>query len=193
MKKFYLIHGFESCPNRGFFPWLMGMLFKEAKAFALSLEMPSPATPIASQWVEKIAQELGDPNLDKYLVGHSLGVPAILRYLETLPEDSKIGGVFLVAGFINKLDESDGNSDFRKVDNFVEKPFDFEHIKKVCNKFYVIHGENDPVVPIMFAKILTEKLNIKPVIINGAEHFYSSRIFELPELLDIILKEIKDK
>jgi predicted alpha/beta hydrolase family esterase len=191
MKKFYLIHGFESLPNRGFFPWLMHNLFTKMKACATALEMPNPEDPIVSEWVEKIRSEVKKPNLEKYLVGHSLGVPAILRYLETIPEGEKIGAVFLVAGFMDKLDESEKEPTIRKIDNFVTGPFNFEHIKKVCGKFFVIHGDNDTVVPIFMAQKLAKELEISPLIIKGAGHFQSSKVFELPELLDLTLKEIK--
>ena len=191
MKKFYLIHGFESLPNRGFMPWLMHNIFIKMKASAVSLEMPNPENPIASEWVEKIKNEVGEPSLEKYLVGHSLGVPAILRYLETIPEDKKIGGVFLVAGFIDKLEQSEKESSIRKIDNFLEEPFNFEHIKKVCDRFFMIHGDNDTTVPISMAQKLGEKLEIEPLVVKGAGHFQSSKIFELPELLELILKEVK--
>src|ERR1035437_9151304 len=105
MNKFYLIHGFEAWPNGGWRPWLMRELYK-VKIFAMALEMPNPKAPKMTEWVEKIKEEVGEPNLDKYLVGHSLGVPAILRYLESLPEGSKIDGAFLVSGPIEKLEVS---------------------------------------------------------------------------------------
>jgi len=191
MKKFYLIHGFEGMPNGGFFPWLMSELFKKSNSFAVALEMPNPQDPVVSEWVGKIKDEVGEPTLYKYLIGHSLGVPAVLRYLEMLEDNQKIGAVFLVAGFTNKLEESDSSSNIRKIDNFLEKPFNFEHIKKVCNKFYLIHGDQDTLVPVSNAKLLGEKLGVVPLIIKGAGHFKTSMVFELPELLDIILKEIK--
>src|SRR3990167_7996265 len=131
MKKFYLIHGFESMPNRGFLPWLMSQLFQRARYFAVALEMPNPEKPKVVEWIQKITQELGEPNWNKYLIGHSLGVPAILRYLESLPEKSKIGGVFLVAGFADKINDSVVSLVVHsRISSFIEKPFDFKHIKK---------------------------------------------------------------
>lgn len=191
MKKFYLIHGFESLPNRGFLPWLMSELFKKTQSFAVALEMPNPDFPVVSDWVKKIKKKIKKPNENVYLVGHSLGVSTILRYLETLKRNQKIGGVFLVSGFIDKLDNSNSNSNLRKIDNFFEKPFNFENIKKVCNKFYLIHGDQDTVVPISNAEFLGKKLGVTPLIIKGSRHFPSSKVFELPELLEIILKETK--
>lgn len=192
MKKVYLIHGFESWPNRGFLPWLMSELFKRAKIFAVSLEMPCPELPLVGEWVKKINEEIKEPDQNKYLVGHSLGVPAILRYLESLQVGEKIGAVFLVAGFSNPLnvDHPDSDSDFRKFDNFFEKPFNFEYIKERCGKFYIIHGDKDHIVPINEAEILNKELGAQLLILEGAGHFQSSKVFELPELLELILKEV---
>lgn len=190
MKKVFIVHGFESLPNRGFYPWLMSEIFKKSKNFAVSLEMPNPNFPVCSEWISKINNEVVNPNQNTYLVGHSLGVPAILRYLETLHEGQKIGGVFLVAGFVSKLDQPDPDSNIRKIDNFLEKPFDFNHIKKVCDVFHIIHGSDDNVVPISNAEFLAEQLDTTVFVIKGAGHFPSSKVFEIPELLEIILKEL---
>ncbi len=38
---------------------------------------------------------IGNPDNETYLVGHSLGSPTILRYLESLQDDQMIGGGLL--------------------------------------------------------------------------------------------------
>ena len=191
MKKFYLIHGFEAMPNGGWRPWLMRQLYK-VKVFALALEMPNPWAPIMTDWVSKIKQEVGKINEDKYLVGHSLGVPAILRYLESVPEDKKFGGAFLVSGPFEKLDIENKSSRIRPIDNFFETSFNFEHIKKVCSNFYTIHRDNDPAVPFSHAEIFSKELNA-PItkILNGGHLGDHDGFPELPQLLDLILENIK--
>ena len=188
MKKFYLIHGFEGFPNGGWRPWLMGELFKN-KCFAVSLSMPNPKVPVVSEWINKIQEEIGEINEEKYLVGHSLGVPAILRYLETIPEGEKIGGCFLVSGVFEKI-----NTDLISlIDNFLEKPFDFDHIKKVCDKFYIIHNIFDDHVPFSHAESFSNELNVPITKIERENDGHLGDIpycDELPELLDLILKNI---
>lgn len=66
--------------------------------YACALSMPNPEEPICFEWVEEIARHVErNKNDEIYLVGHSLGVPAILRYLEK-PESQTIAGSILVSG-----------------------------------------------------------------------------------------------
>lgn len=184
MKKIYLIHGFNGYPNGGWRPWLMRELYK-AKTFAVALEMPKPKAPIKDEWVAKIKEEVGEVVPDKYLVGHSLGVPAILRFLETLNEGEKIAGAFLVSGPVD-------NVNIKEISNFFETPFNFEHIKKVCDKFYIIHGDADSVVPFSNAEKLSKELNAPIIKVVGADHLGDSDgVYELPQLLEIILTEVR--
>ncbi|MBI4599005.1 alpha/beta hydrolase, partial [Candidatus Uhrbacteria bacterium] len=82
MKKVFIIHGFEGSPNGGWRPWLMAELEKQ-EIYACALSMPMPENPVCDEWVGEISRHIERNSDDKiYLVGHSLGVPAILRYLE---------------------------------------------------------------------------------------------------------------
>src|SRR3989344_3710325 len=105
MPKIFIIHGFEGSPNGGWRPWLMAKLEKKG-IYACALSMPSPEKPICKEWIAEIARHVernpstssGQAKKDKtYLVGHSLGVPAILRYLES-KSARKIAGAVLVSG-----------------------------------------------------------------------------------------------
>jgi hypothetical protein len=125
MKKVFIVHGFNGEPNGGWRPWLMGELAKK-EIYACALPMPSPESPIKEEWVRTISESIKNPNEEIFLVGHSLGVPAILRYLETLKEDQRINGAFLVSGPLNIIPK-DG---YQNVNKFLDTPFDFEYIKK---------------------------------------------------------------
>ena len=97
MKKVFIVHGFEGSPNGGWRPWLMGELEKH-DIYACALSMPSPENPRLSEWTEEIKRHV-DRNAkdDIYLVGHSLGVPAILHFIEK-DSSGKVIGVVLVSG-----------------------------------------------------------------------------------------------
>ncbi|MES2059801.1 MAG: alpha/beta fold hydrolase [Patescibacteria group bacterium] len=179
MKKVFLIHGFEGSPNGGWRPWLMAEL-ENRDIYACSLSMPDPENPRCTEWVEEIARHVRRNSKDEiYLVGHSLGVPAMLRYLESA--NASIKGAVLVSGPALKT----GNE---IIDDFFRTPFDFENIRSKAEKFRVIHGDNDPRVDIKEAEILSKELNAPLAIIpNGGHLNGSSGWRSLPECLNALL------
>ncbi|MCF7844167.1 alpha/beta fold hydrolase [Candidatus Gracilibacteria bacterium] len=177
MKKVFMIHGLEGTPNGGWRSWLMSELQKK-DIYACSLSMPNESNPTCSEWVDEINRVIERNKDDEiYLIGHSLGVPTILHYLEQSSPNTKIAGVLLISGPSKKID-------IEKISHFLEKPFDFETIKSKCSKFAVIHGDDDPVVPLSDAAFLSEKLKCDLVIIHEGKHLNGSAGFtQLPECL----------
>jgi len=181
MKYVFLIHGWEGYPEEGWRPWLKEKLEKEG--FQVSVPaMPDTVHPKMDAWVEHLAKIVGAPDQDCYFVGHSLGCITILRFLETLEENQKVGGVLLVAGFSDDLGE-------KELSSFFVKPIDWDKIKLACSKFVIIHSTDDPLVPVHYADILKEKLNAQVIIEHGKKHFSGDDgITELPSAFEAILK-----
>lgn len=184
MKKVFIIHGFEGSPNGWWRPWLMWELEKY-DIYACALSMPSPENPMCSEWVREISQHVEQNKNDEvYLVGHSLWWPAILRYLETATSVN-IAGVILVSS----PSERNKNS---KIDSFLDRGFDFEKIQSHCSLFRVIHGDNDPLVPVENARFLSEKLWCELVIVENGKHLNGSAgWFTLPQCLQSLMDIIK--
>lgn len=157
----------------------MGELGK-SDIYACALSMPSPENPVCGEWIEEIARHVERNKKDEiYLVGHSLGVSAILRYLESAPDGINIAGAVLVSGPCEKIKNN------KKVDSFLKKPFDFITIKSKAQKFVIIHGDNDNHVPLNNAEKLSKELNGKLIIIpNGGHLNGSSGWRKLPECLE---------
>ena len=105
MKRVFIIHGWGGNPDEPWLKWLKQQL--EAKDYeATNPKMPNTWNPKISEWVNRLNQSVGEPNEDTYFVGHSIGCQAIMRYLEQLPENQKVGGVIFVAGWFNLTDET---------------------------------------------------------------------------------------
>lgn len=181
-----MIHGFEGIPNGGWRPWLMRELANKG-IFATALSMPTPGTPKKDEWISEINHAVNlFPDNDIVLVGHSLGGPAILNYLQS--SNRKIKGVFLVASPIR----STGFDYAPKMATFYEKPFEFEKIKSMSDNFIIIHGDNDPFVPFSHAESMSQELGVPVISIkNGAHLNTEAGCFELPELRDAILSITK--
>lgn len=181
MKKVFIVHGFQGSPSGGWRPWLMAELEKH-EIYACALPMPKPDAPVVSEWVNEIARVVDmNPDDEICLVGHSLGVPAIMRYLETTNSTKKISKVVLASG----PSEKNGNP---KIENFLETPFNFEVVKNKANEFYVIHGVNDPVVPFANAEVLSKELGGKLIPIENGGHLNGSSGWrQLPQALEVLV------
>ena len=175
-----MVHGWEGNPEGHWFPWLKGEL--EKLDFKVEVpQMPNPKEPQMSEWVPHLAKVVGEPDIEACLVGHSLGCITILRYLEGLPEGKRIGKAVMVAGFTDPLG-------YKELENYFQKPIDWEKIKKHCSDFVAINSDNDPYVPLKHADIFKEKLDVKVVIEHGKGHMSgSANIKELPSVLEAIM------
>ena len=162
----------------GFRPWLKQEL--EDRGFEVSVPaMPTPDAPRVEEWVAVIEREAAGNCI---LVGHSLGCTAILRYLEGA--EKKVAGAVLVAGFVGDMSE-----EFSVLANFLEKPLEWQRVKRACPKFVAIFSDNDPYVPLSQEKIFREKLGARTMVLHARGHFSSSEgTTELPEALAAVLE-----
>jgi len=187
MKRVFIIHGFEGSPNGGWRPWLMGELAKR-DVYACALAMPNPDKPVRAEWVAEIARHVDRSGSDElYLVGHSLGVPAIMRYLETAVPGKVLAGAVLVSGPC----EAGKNT---KTKGFTADPFDFALIKSRIGRCTVIHGDNDPVVPLAQARKLSQALGVELAVIKNGGHLNGSGGWHtLPECFDALLEMMGER
>jgi len=188
MKKVLIVHCWSGYPEYCWYPWVKTELTK--RGFQVDVPtFPNTDFPNLSKWLPVLKEKIGNPNEDTCLIGHSIGCATILRYLESLNEGEKVGGVVLVAGFTDNLN-------FEELKNFFETDLDFERIKSKANHFSLIHSDNDPYVPLKYGNILKEKLGAELIIKHNAGHFSGpvdkeDSCLELPEVLESIDKMIK--
>ena len=158
MKRVFVIHGWKGSPENHWFPWLQEQLTSNGLQTHL-VHLPSPATPKVREWIAAIREAVGTPNKETYFVGHSLGCIAIIRYLESLPEEARVGGCVFVAGF------SKGVS-IPELREFKEGTINVDKVRAHTNKLVTIFSTNDDVVTmeegvyfqtLLKAKIIIEK------------------------------------
>lgn len=139
MKKVYIIHGYGGNPDKNWFPWLKSELEKLGIAVEVFL-MPNTDNPTYDVWLSHLQSNIKNPDIDVYLVGHSLGCISIVQYLNNLKSGSKIGGAILVAGFISPIH-------FKELNGFFEVPLDDQKIKNSCKNIVAISSDDDPHIP----------------------------------------------
>lgn len=180
-KRVYIIHGWGASPDSNWFPWLKQQL--EDRGFNVTVpQMPHTLTPDFDAWLSYIKKIVGEVDKNTYLVGHSLGVITILRFLETLDTGQKTGGDILVSGFSELPSPVDH---LPWLHAFVEEPVEYNKIKKAGDKFIAIHSDDDPFVPLKSGEILRDKLGAELIVVPDAGHFL---IKESPIILKGVLK-----
>ncbi|MDD2657368.1 MAG: alpha/beta hydrolase [Candidatus Pacebacteria bacterium] len=189
MDRVFIIHGWDSHPSEGCFPWLKSELDKESFE-VIAPAMPDPLHPRIETWVAFLAEQVGTPDEHTFFVGHSIGCQTILRYLETLPANTKIGGAVLLAPWIHLTDEAcEDAEDFEIAKPWLETPLQWDTIKSHSNTFIAIFSDDDPLVPLTDSKIFEEKLGTRTIIEQSKEHFSgSSGITELSSLLSAVIE-----
>src|SRR3989338_307101 len=144
MKRVFIVHGWGGRPDEAWFPWIKKEL--EDKGYKVFIPaMPETDEPKMELWIPFLSQLVGKPDLNTFFVGHSIGCQTIIRYLETLPEGTKIGGAVFVAGWVN-ISYFGAQEEKRIAGPWVNTPRDDEKIKRTVNKAIAIFSDNDPVV-----------------------------------------------
>lgn len=163
-KRAIIIHGWESAPDQHWY--IQEKVALEEMGYEVEIPaMPGGSFPIEEEWVAVIANLKPDNNT--VLVGHSLGVPAILRFLEKA--NVVIDRAFLIAGFASPLDLDYPNADYPT--RFVDHDFSWELIKQKSSDFLVYNQLDDPWVPISKGKELASHLNVELIEVPGDNHF----------------------
>ncbi len=183
MKRAFLIHGWGSHPNAHWLPWLKKEL--EGKGFEVTVpQMPNPELPTRVEWTQMLTALIGKPDAETFIVGHSLGCIASVRYIETLPVGSKIGGCVFVGGF-------SGNISIPELATFYEEAeaIDFTKVKEICPRVATIFSDNDDRVPFEKAESFAHKIGAEVVLEKGKGHFRTrDGVTELPSALEAVLR-----
>jgi predicted alpha/beta hydrolase family esterase len=188
MKRAIIVHCWEGYPDYCWYPQTKKEL--EAAGFEVFVpEMPETEMPKLSLWLPKLKEAAGKPDEDLYLIGHSAGCITIMRYLESLGDNEKVGGVVFAAGFTDNLG-------YEELENFFETPLDFEKIKSEAGHFVDIYSDNDPYVSPKHADILKKKLGAELIFKPGMKHFSGQAVYKesctsLPEVSQAILRMVK--
>lgn len=176
-KRVFIVHGWASSPLDCWFPWLTHEL--EKKGFrVIAPYMPDPKYPNIVEWVKTLEKVVGVPDDKTYFVGHSLGCHVMLKYLETLPEGTKVGGGVCVAGHIVRKDGSRVNT---------------EKIKKNGIQIRGLFSDNDYYIDPGEVGQFREELGAEAKTLHEMGHFSRrENITQLPEALDMVLEIAKE-
>ncbi|OGE86021.1 MAG: hypothetical protein A3J48_03240 [Candidatus Doudnabacteria bacterium RIFCSPHIGHO2_02_FULL_46_11] len=180
----FIIHGYGGHPSDNWFPWLKTELEKLGYEVYVPA-MPNTDTPQLAEWLSSLKALISTPDGNTYFVGHSLGCITILRYLESLGENQKVGGAVLAAAFIDPII-------LKEVNHFVSEPLNAEKIKQsVVKGLVVVNSDNDPYMPFEQAEKLKLLLNSRLIKVHNGAHLSAEAGYtQLPVVLEELDKLI---
>lgn len=194
-KRIFIIHGWEGHPQEGWFPWLKKELEKrDFKVFVPV--MPNADEPRIEEWVQFLTNLVGKPDKNTYFIGGSIGCQAIMRYMETLSDNEKIGGVVFVAGWFDLKEfvykeEPEYEEEAKNIARpWIKNSINFKKIKQMTNNFVAIFSDDDPYVELNNKDIFNKELGAEIIIEHNKGHFRGNEdgVFKLPIVLEKILE-----
>lgn len=188
-KRVFIIHGWGGNPQKGWLPWLKRKL-EEYGYEVYTPAMPDTDNPRRERWIPYLVQQVETPDENTYFVGHSLGCQAIARFLETLPDNIKVGGAVFVAGFFKRVTGFERDPELQNIDkDWLKIPINFKKIKQYLLKSIAIFSDNDPWVPLENKEDFLKKLGSEIIIEHRMGHFSGDEgITKLPVVLESVLK-----
>lgn len=187
MKKVIVVHGWDGSPGEGWFPWLKDEL-KQKKIEVKIPEMPEPDFPKIQPWVDKLKLAVGNVDEEMVFVGHSIGCQAILRYLASLPEGTRVNKVILVAPWTRLNEETLADEDtFEVAGPWMSKEIDWDSVRSKALEFVAIFSKTDPYVPISEREIFQKELDAEIILMEGPGHLGGEDgLEELPQILEYL-------
>ena len=185
LKRIFIIHGWSGRPDCGWLSWMNKELSK--KGFKVwAKRMPDADFPKIQKWVSRLKKIAKNPDENTYFIGHSIGCQAIIRYLETLPANKKIGGAVFVAGWFN-LENLETDEEKTVSEPWIKTPIKFSKVKSKINKAVALFSDNDPWVPVSDSKIFKKKLGAKIIVEHNKGHYIENITKKSPAALKELL------
>lgn len=188
MKRAFIIHKWKGTPDSDWYPWLKSEL--EGRGYEVHVPaMPNTNTPKVEEWVPFLSDQVGKLDAQTYLVGHSMGCQAILRYLAGLAAGERAGGAVLVAGFTDIRKGSLTAAEEAVIRPWIESKIDMARAREHSARFVSVLSGNDPYVKVDNAKVFEKELGASSIIIPKAGHFTEQDGYkELHVVLNELLK-----
>ncbi|MBU0466614.1 MAG: alpha/beta hydrolase [Nanoarchaeota archaeon] len=182
-KQIFIIHRWEGSPEEPMLKWLAEKLTNKGYEVTVP-KMPNPEEPKIDEWIPYLQKIITNPNQETFLIGHSIGCQTILRSLETLPENTKIRGILLIAPWLH-LQGLETKEEVEIAKPWLKTPINLEKVKSHIGKVEAIFSDNDPYVPLSDKDIFKELLGAEIHIEHKKGHFDpDSGITELPIVLE---------
>ncbi len=193
MPRFIIIHRWFGYPEEGWQPWLKREL-EELDCEVVIPKMPDPEEPRIGPWVDAVKKAAGEIGPDTFFVGYSIGNQAIWRMLQDLPAETKIGGMLMVAPWVDlKFDALEYEGDRKIAEPWISTRIRWHDVAKRTDQFHAVLSDDDYYVPVEDAEKFEESLGAQMVIETGGKGHLSGDdgITELPSALEACISMLE--
>ncbi len=177
-----ICHGTKGSPAGNWFPWLRDSL--ETRGLETYVPaFPTPENQSKQAWLAAFDATVPQMNSETILIGHSCGATFLLHVLGRLEIP-----VYKTL-FISPVMDFIGNAEYDALNQtFFPHKTDWEKVAAHAGTAHVLHGDNDPYVPVAQARNLAGKLKVPLELISGGGHLNSeSGYTAFPRLLTHIV------
>ena len=185
MKRVIIVHRWDGNPEADWYQWLKEELERMNVKVEI-LAMPHPERPEIRSWTDAIKKQVKNPDKETYFIGHSVGCQAILRYLQTLPENTRIGGCLLVAGWL-KLNELETEEEREIAGPWFKDDINFNKIKKM-GQITALFSDDDPFVPLNNKDMFENELDADVIVEKKMGHYNH---YTAPTILKQMIKMLR--
>jgi len=181
-KSVYIVHGYSAGPSDHWFEWLRRKV-ESRGGTARVVELPNSSNPEAEAWRQALTEQIEPLGRDAFIVAHSLGSIATLRFLD-LREGAELGGLILVSGFEDELPS------LPELDAFMtSRNFNPENVRSMVEKIIVFSSTDDVIVDPELSRKLARSLKAEFQVVEGGGHFLASDGYtSFPELWDTLVR-----
>lgn len=179
-KQIYIIHGYNSDSQYGWIPNVAKTLRADNNEVVVP-NFPNANAPKLEEWLDTMRVIFTKLDANTYFITHSLGGVALLDFLNTLSDDTKIGGIIMISPFDERLES------LPILNEFVEIILNFKKISKITQNIVVISAKDDGVVPTAMSERLARKLGATFMQTPHGGHFMESEGFkDLPLVVEVL-------
>ena len=172
--RLFVVHGYQTQVDSHWFRWLCQQ-FPQTDAHIVAL--PDSHHPQFEAWLSALQAAIGQVDANTFIVAHSLGCVSTLRFLNGQTDAHTLGGLALVAGFAEPL------QNLPELDAFTTAGLDWTRLQNHINHRLVVLSEDDAVVAPAATERLATALHAPLLRLNQRGHFMSQNGCDtLPEV-----------
>lgn len=185
-----ILHGNGGNGQKNWYPWLRKEL--ENRGYVVfTPDMPESDKPILEKWIDALTPLLPVINKETIIIGHSLGCPTAIQFVSQ--NKLQVKKLILVAPTHpqmewNEIYKTHDKKNAEQMEKFTKVAVDWDLVQKSCQQIIGLFSDNDKYIPKSTLDLYQHDLPGTYHLYKGKGHFnHSDKIFELPELLEMII------